>query len=137
MQIKCIQIVLLLFSMVGFRAMSADIELTWEWPADRTVEQKLLVKIVDIQKGSPDFFNFIKTPSFANNLPDSITVKAMLIGQETDLKNKTIKLTLPTLELEPIKIDDFAIIGVVDNKICICIEHVESENTDTTKILCP
>lgn len=117
--------------------MSADIELTWEWPADRTVEQKLLVKIVDVKSEGSRFFSFKKTPSFASNLPDPVTVKAKIVSQETSLKNKTIELVLPKLELESIKADDLAILGVVDSKICICIKHVESESVDIANVSCP
>lgn len=117
--------------------MSADIELTWEWPADRTVEQKLLVKILDVKKEGPGLFSFKKTPSFASNLPDPVTVKAKLVNQEGSLKDKTIELTLPTLELESIKANDFAVLGVVESKICICVTHVESENVDVNKVSCP
>lgn len=73
--------------------MSADLDLTWEWPGDRMAEQKLLVKVVEI--------------------------------------------TLPRLELESIKGDDFAVIGFIASKTCICIKHVESENVDVAKVSCP
>lgn len=93
-----------LFSlMLGGCAMSADVELTWEWPANRTVEQKLLVKVLDIRKESSGFFNFKKTPSFASNLPDAVILKAKLLNQDVGLKDKTVELILPKLELESIK----------------------------------
>lgn len=115
--------------------MSADIELTWEWPADRIVEQKLLVKVLDVNENS-GFFSFNKAPSIASNLPDPVTVKAKLIDQKGNLKNKTIELTLPKLELGLIKVNDLVIIGIVESKVCICIKPVESENIDTDKISC-
>ncbi len=116
--------------------MSADIELTWEWPADRAVEQKLLVKVLDVNENS-GYFSFNKTPSIASNLPDPVTVSAKLMAQEEEPKNKTVELTLPKLELGSIKTDDLAILGVVEGKICICIKSVESENIDLDKISCP
>ncbi|HTF96673.1 MAG TPA: hypothetical protein VL995_11115 [Cellvibrio sp.] len=117
--------------------MSADMQLIWEWPADRTVEQNLLIKVIDVEKENTGIFGFEKTPSFVGNLPDPVTVTAKVISQEADLKEKTIKIFLPKLELKSIKKDDFAVIGIVDNKVCICIRHVESENMDVSGVSCP
>lgn len=117
--------------------MSADVDLTWEWPADRVAEQKLLVKVVEIKAEGSGFFGFKKSPSFAGNLPDPVTVKAKLISQENNLKDKTVEITLPKLELESIKANDFAVIGIIASKTCICIKHVESENVDIDKVSCP
>jgi hypothetical protein len=116
--------------------MSADIELTWEWPADRVAEQKLLVKIVDVKNQSAGFFGFGKTPSFAGNLPDPVTVKAQLMNEEGDLKGKTVELTLPKLELESVKANDYAVLGVVGSKICICIKTVDP-TVEIQNVSCP
>lgn len=116
--------------------MSADIELTWEWPADRTAEQKLLIKVLDVKDNS-GLFSFNKTPSIANNLPDPVTVSAKLMTQEGNLKNKTIELSLPKLELRSIKTGGLAILGIMEGKICICIKPVAAENVDVGKISCP
>lgn len=117
--------------------MSADVDLMWEWPADRTAEQKLLVKVVEIKNESSGFFGFKKSPSFAGNLPDPVTVKAKLIRQEKNLEGKIVEITLPKLELESIDVGDFAVIGVVDSKTCICIKQVESESVDIASVSCP
>lgn len=126
------------FTLLGFwgHVMAADIELTWEWPADRVAEQKLLVKIVDIRNQSAGFFGFGKTPSFAGNLPDPVKVKAELMNKEGDLKGKTVELTLPKLELESAKANDYAVLGVVGSKICICIKTVDP-NVDIKNVSCP
>ncbi len=116
--------------------MPPDIDLTWEWPAERTVEQKLLVKVTDIEKFKSGIFGFKKTPSFAGNLPDPVTVTAKVVGQETGLKGNTVAVVLPKLELNSIKKGDFAVIGVIDSKICICIKHVESQNIDISSVSC-
>lgn len=127
---------MLLMSSIGGCAMSADIELTWEWPADRVAEQKLLVKIVDVKNQSAGFFGFGKTPSFAGNLPDPVTVKAQLMNEEGDLKGKTVELTLPKLELESVKANDYAVLGVVGSKICICIKTVDP-TVEIQNVSCP
>lgn len=117
--------------------MSADVDLTWEWPADRVAEQKILVKVLDIKSQSSGLFGFKKTPSFAGNLPDPVTVKAKIIGQDKGLNDKTVEITLPKLELESIKVNDFAVLGVIASKTCICIKHVESEHVDIANVSCP
>ncbi len=126
------------FTLLGFwgHVMAADIELTWEWPADRVAEQKLLVKIVDVKNQSAGFFGFGKTPSFAGNLPDPVTVKAEVMNKEGDLKGKIVELTLPKLELESVSVNDVAVLGVVDGEVCICIKQVDLE-TDIKNTSCP
>jgi len=116
--------------------MSADIQLTWEWPADRVAEHKLLVKIVDIKNQSAGSLGFAKTPSFAGNLPDPVTVKAEVMNKEGDLKGKIVELTLPKLELESVSVNDVAVLGVVDDKVCICIKQVDSK-ADMENTSCP
>jgi len=117
--------------------MSADVDLTWEWPADRVAEQKILVKVMEIKNEGGGFFGFKKSPSFAGNFPDPVTVKAKFISQEKSLEGKTVEITLPKLELESIKVDDFAVIGVIESKVCICIKHVASQNVDIANLSCP
>ncbi len=117
--------------------MSADIELNWEWPADRAADQKILIKVTDIKKQSSGFFGIKKSPSLAQNLPDPMVLSATLIGNESNLKNKTLELVLPKVELGEIKNNDIAILGVIAGKTCICIKAAESENTDPSTINCP
>ncbi len=116
--------------------MAADMELTWEWPADRVAEQKLLVKIVDVKNQSAGLFGFGKTPSFTGNLPDPVTVKAEVMNKEGDLKGKIVELTLPKLELESVSVNDVAVLGVVGGEVCICIKQVDLE-TDIKNTSCP
>lgn len=116
--------------------MAADIELTWEWPADRVAEQKLLVKIVDVKNRKAGFFGFGKTPSFAGDLPDPVTVKAELLNKGGDLKGKIVELTLPKLELESVSVNDVAVLGVVDGEVCICIKQADPE-ADMENTSCP
>lgn len=74
-------------------------------------------------------------PSFVGDLPDPVTVKAKLLN-EGDLKGKTVELALPKLELESIKTNGYAMLGVVDSKICICIKQVDP-NVDIQNVSCP
>lgn len=39
--------------------MSAEIELKWEWPANRTIDYKLLVKIDSVDKKNRDSLGFL------------------------------------------------------------------------------
>lgn len=127
--------IFLTFTFVS-RAMSAEFELTWEWPADRAAEQILLIKILDVKSQSTGLLGFGKTPSFAGNFPDPVILKMELLSKEHDLKGKTVELALPKLELGSLKANDHAALGVLDGNVCICIKRVEAD-TDIENLSCP
>lgn len=125
------------FGLVGGCAMSADIELNWEWPDDRKADQKVLVQIVEIKEKSRGFFGLKRSPSFVDNLPDPVTVKAVVVNKTAALDSRTLELTLPRVELDGISATNYAIVGIVDSKTCICIKKVDSESTDVSTVNCP
>jgi hypothetical protein len=117
--------------------MSADIELNWEWPADRTAEKKLLIKIDSVKKESAGFFSIQKSPSLASSLPDPKIVIGTVISNDSDLNGKRVKVVAPTLEIEDLNPNAYAVIGIVETNTCICIIPVASKETDLTNINCP
>lgn len=117
--------------------MSADIELGWEWPADRVAEQKFLIKVNSVNDKNNGFFGIKKSPSLIEGIPDPVLVKASIVSDNSSMNNKTVEVTVPKLELDGIVGSSYAVIGVVDSKICICIKKVESATTDISTIACP
>lgn len=115
--------------------MSAETEMRWEWPADRNVEKRVVVKVEKIKEADQGFFGIKKSPSFASALPDPVVVMGLVIVGDPALRGKSVKLTLPKLELENIEVGQLAMLGLVEPNTCICIKHVE-ENTDIDKVNC-
>jgi hypothetical protein len=122
--------------LIGSYAMSADIELKWEWPANRTIDKKILVKIDSIDIKKSGIFGFFNSPSIIGNLPDPRTLTGKVIKLENNKSDVNFKLTLPLLELNDIKSGSFAALGIVNNTTCICIVPVESIDTNLDDIKC-
>lgn len=117
--------------------MSADIELNWEWPAERPSEQKVLVQVNNIKEQGGGFFGVLKSPSLANSLPDAQVLSGKVINTDKSLDGKSITLIVPKLEIESIKSGDYVVMGIVQEKICICITPVNSKDIDISSIACP
>jgi hypothetical protein len=132
---KLIAIILLL--LIGGCVMSADIELNWEWPADRKIEQRILIKIDKVKAQGSGFFGIKASPSFAASVPDPIIVRGTVQGDDKLITGKTISVVVPKLEIESLAAGGYAVLGVVETKVCICIIPVESSDVDVASINCP
>ncbi|WP_226668414.1 hypothetical protein [Microbulbifer aggregans] len=130
-------IAIITLSLIGGCAMSADIELKWEWPADRAVEDKILIKIEDIKPQGSGFFGLRKSPSFAENLPDPTVITGVIKNADELIKGKSLKIIVPKPEVGNAAVGSYAVLGLVEKDICICIVPVESETTDITQVNCP
>jgi hypothetical protein len=78
-------------------AMSNYLELKWEWPANRDIESKVLVKIDSLEETSSGLFSIGKSPSIASNLPDPYTIKGTVLKSTSRFQEKTIQLIIPKL----------------------------------------
>ena len=117
--------------------MSADIELNWEWPADRQIEQRILIKIEKIKEQGSGFFGINKSPSLASNVPDPTVITGTVLGDDKLVAGKTISVIVPKLEVESLSAGGFVVAGIVEADICICLVPVESASTNISSINCP
>lgn len=117
--------------------MSADIELNWEWPAERQIEQRILIKINKMKEQGSGFFGIKKSPSLATNLPNPIVITGTVLGDDKLIAGKTVSVVAPKIEVESLNAGGFAVVGIVDTDTCICLVAVESANADITAIHCP
>lgn len=115
--------------------MSAELEMRWEWPANRNIEKRIAVKIEKIKDASQGFLGIKGSPSLAAALPDPVVVTGTIVTGDPLLKGKIVRLTLPKLELETIEVGHLAMLGLVAPYTCVCIKRVE-ENTDLEKVNC-
>lgn len=117
--------------------MSADIKLSWEWPAERAIEDRILVHVESVKPKSAGLFGIMNSPSLASSLPDPIIVSGVVIDSNSKLNGKSIQVVAPKLEIENIKKGIYAMFGIVENTICICIVPVENKDSDLNSIKCP
>lgn len=126
----------LALTLAGGCAMSAEVELNWEWPADRPIEQKLVVKVDTVKPQKPGLFGFKKSPSFAANLPEPTTVRGRVVQAGSALDGKTIEVVAPQLEIGDLKAGEYAVFGVVNSTTCVCIVPVNGPEADLSEVKC-
>lgn len=117
--------------------MSADIELKWEWPDGRAIEDRILIKVEDVKARSSGLFELKKSPSFAENIPDPTVITGIVQNKDTVIGGRSLNIVAPKPEIGSTETGSYAVLGVVENDVCICIVPVESENVDITQIDCP
>lgn len=109
--------------------MSADLELHWEWPLGRVAEQTILIKVIAIEKPVAGLFGIKKSPSLALSLPEPMLLKGQIIAGETG-RAKTLALTLPGIELAGLALNQYAVLALIQRKICICIRQADAKDVD-------
>ncbi|MFC1749474.1 hypothetical protein ACFL2V_11785 [Pseudomonadota bacterium] len=117
--------------------MSADIQLKWEWPADRKVDSRLLVKVTDIHKEGSGFFGIKKSPSLASSFPDPISLSGVVNTQDSNLAGKSIEIVVPNLEISDIEEGGYVVLGVVEDGVCVCIVEIDSPDVKLDTVKCP
>lgn len=116
--------------------MSADIEFTWQWPAERSAEQKILVQVDSINTSSGGLFSALKSPSLADTLPDAQVLSARVVNTDKVLDGKSITLLVPKLEIQSVEPGGYVVLGMVEETICICITPVDSKDVDLSRVAC-
>jgi hypothetical protein len=113
-----------LFEGQGAKAMSlfsADaVSLKWEWPADRTPDGKILVKVRDVKKEGGGVFGIKKSPSLAESLPDPMQLSGEIIDGRSDWNGRALMFVLPAVELPQVSAGDHVGIAFIDDAgVCI------------------
>ncbi len=116
--------------------MSTDVELKWEWPANRKVDRKILVKITGLKKQGGGLLGIKKSPSIVDNLPDPVLVSGIIINNNSESDEKIVSVIVPELEVKDIDKNSYTVWGLVDNSICICIVPVKDKNVDLEQVDC-
>lgn len=129
-------VTVLALSLIGGCAMAAEIELKWEWPADRAVEERILIKVEDVKPQGSGFLGLRKSPSFAANIPEPTVITGVVQSEDTIISGKSLKIVAPGPEIGETKTGSYAVLGIVNKDVCICIIPVASPDVDITKINC-
>jgi hypothetical protein len=116
--------------------MATDLNLKWEWPADRQPEFTLVVALTDVNVADESWFGIKESPSLLEAMPDPITLKGIIVKGDTRLKDKTVSVTLPKLEAGPVRKGDVLAVGVSERKVCICIKRLQSTDEDISNWKC-
>ena len=129
-------LIVFVFIFAGGCGMSTDVELKWEWPANRKVDRKILVKITGLKKQGGGLLGIKKSPSIVDNLPDPVLVSGIIINNNSESDEKIVSVIVPELEVKDIDKNSYTVWGLVDNSICICIVPVKDKNVDLEQVDC-
>ncbi len=91
--------------------------LSWEWAANRIVKHKMIVEVVELEAVN----KWIKSPSFAADMPDPVSLEGKVLISDFPGKINIIKLVLPKPELGDVSKGKKLALGLVDNDTVICV----------------
>ena len=103
-----------------------DTLLNWEWPANRIIKHKMVIKIIDIAAVK----KIIKSPSLAANIPDPMALRGKVLSSDLNDEMEIIKLVLPKVELGDISMKAKLALGMIDDKTVVCITTLPSNLND-------
>jgi hypothetical protein len=97
--------------------------LTWQWPAGRPVELRLLVRIERVERVRRGLLARIEnSPSLTGSMPDPHQVLATVLHGPQEFLGRRVRLRLPGAETSGLTVGRIAALGiVVDEDVCICV----------------
>ncbi len=116
--------------------MAADIRLNWEWPADRELSDKLVIKVTSIANHESGWFGLKRSPSIVEGVPDPVDLTGEILRGGRALAGQSVSLMLPRLELEGIIEGDIVAIGLLEATTCICLKKLADPDEDLSTWQC-
>ncbi len=124
--IRCLA--LFVFTTPGGCAVAAELELRWEWPAERSPTHKIAANVTSL---APAKQGVAESPSIAAQLPDPMLLRGSVTTGRDDWKGRSFHLRVPQLELADIGVGDAVALGLVDDDVCICIAPMPGGHDET------
>ena len=119
----------LVFLVSGGCGMAGELKLEFEWPNGREPGHRLAVQVESVKPYKSGWFGLKNSPSISK-LPDPIEVTAKVLAGNPSLLGETIELVMPKLMLEGLSAGDRMAVGVLDQKVCICVASIKAETKD-------
>lgn len=118
------------FIMAGASAMSFfsnNTAFNWEWAAGRIVKHKVIIEVVELEAVS----KWIKSPSFAADMPDPVSLEGRVLRSDFPEKINIIKFVLPKPELGDVSKGEKLALGLIDDNTVVCIGTLPLNLSDT------
>lgn len=110
--------------------MKSDIELSWQWPAGRTPDKRVALRVEAIEAKTGGLFGAQRSPSIAQNVPDPTWLRGTVLAGDAAWHDKRVALLLPKLELPKVAVSDRVALAVLGDA-CICIAEVPRSVADS------
>jgi hypothetical protein len=110
-------------SSAAFAATGGErLQLTWQWPAGRPVEVRLLVHLEKVQPARRGFLGLGNSPSLAGSMPDPHELVGVVMHGPQMLLGSRVNLWVPGTETAGLVVGEIATLGIVgDGNICVCV----------------
>jgi len=83
--VRCLIAVTVVFgfleSIGGCVADTDEMKLNWEWPAGRTAEIRVLVRVTKVEKEGKGPLGIGQSPSMGSHLPDATVLRGEIVGR--------------------------------------------------------
>lgn len=116
-------LIIFLLSLIAATAngceLNADLELTWEWQAERAIIGSIAVRIEKLEEVGSGLLAIEKSPSLAAGFPEPITICGAVLTDDKGETLKTYALTLPKQELGKIQVGEIVRLELVDQKTVV------------------
>lgn len=94
--------------------------MNWEWPAGRQIKYEITVEVIRVSA----IKRFLKSPSFAKDLPDPMLLKGKVLKGGHLNVDSLIELALPKVDLGGITKGSIVMLGMVDDNTVISIKDM-------------
>jgi hypothetical protein len=96
-----------------------DLSLKWEYPAGRTAERFLMVRLDKAEKEGGGFLGIGRSPSMADALDDARLWTGTVT--EGDVIGSQVHIRVPGTDVPEAGQGDQVALGIVEKTICICV----------------
>lgn len=102
-----------------------NVEMGWEWRAERALDQRLGLRLIQIKKEGNGLFGIGRSPSLAGSLPDAQRVQADVIALDRPGVGRVgtkIAFRIPKIELRGAEEGALVAVGIIgQNVVCLAL----------------
>jgi len=123
-----------LFKEEPFAMANPITQMGWEWRAERTLEQRAGLRLIQIKKEGDGLFGIGRSPALGGSLPEAQSVQAevLVVDQPGRAKIGTIiRFRIPKVELKGATEGAFVVIGIIGQN-AVCFVPAPTEVTESS-----
>lgn len=102
-----------------------DVELGWEWRAQRALDQRIGLRIDQIEKEKTGIFGILNAPSLDRSLPDPMNIQGTVSAVDRPgliSANQSISFRIPRMEMNDVEVGDWIALGIIKEK-AVCLSR--------------
>lgn len=100
-----------------------DVDLGWEWRAQRALDQRIGLRIDQIKKEKTGIFGVFNAPSLDRSLPDPMNIQGTVVAVDRPgllSASQSVRFRIPRMEMKDVQIGDWIALGIIKEK-AVCL----------------